>query len=75
MIKATIQERINNYMHKNYDIEWIDRTIIIRSKVKVSDLIKIRTFLKSNGINYKNIIIKGDKRCWNYLGLWEVGNL
>ena len=67
MIKVSLKDRINNFMHKNYDIEYINREIIIRSYVRVKDLIRIRAFLKSNGINYKNIIIKGDNRCSSYI--------
>lgn len=67
MKKITLGDRINYYLRKHYDIEWKNREILINSKIKVSELIKIRYFLKNNGINYKNIIIKGDQRCSNYI--------
>jgi len=66
-MKITLGDRINNYLRKNYNIEWINREIRINSKIKVAELCKIRTFLKNNGINYKNIIVKGDSRVSNYI--------
>lgn len=64
---VTIGDRINNYLRKNYNIEWINREVRINSKIRVTELSAIRTFLKNNGINYKNIIVKGDSRVSNYI--------
>ena len=66
-MKITIGDRINNYLRKDYNIEWKNREILINSKIRVKELSAIRTFLKNNGINYKNIIVKGDNRCSNYI--------
>ena len=67
MISITLGDRINNYLRKDYNIEWKNREIRINSKIKVKELSAIRTFLKNNGINYKNIIVKGDSRVSNYI--------
>jgi len=67
MISITLGDRINNYLRKDYNIEYKNREILINSKIRVSELVKIRSFLKMNGINYKNIIVKGDNRCSNYI--------
>lgn len=67
MISITLGNRINNYLRKDYNIEYKNREILINSKIRVKELSVIRTFLKNNGINYKNIIIKGDSRVSNYI--------
>ncbi len=67
MISITLGDRINNYLRKDYNIEYKNREILINSKIRVNELSTIRTFLKNNGINYKNIIVKGDNRCSNYI--------
>lgn len=56
----TISEKINKYLRKNYRIEYtVFKTLIIYDAVKVYELVKLRRYLKSLGINYKNIIVKG----------------
>lgn len=67
MISITLGDRINNYLKKDYNIEYKNREILINSKIRVNELSAIRTFLKNNGINYKNIIVKGDSRISNYI--------
>lgn len=67
MISITLGDRINNYLRKNYNIEYKNKEILINSKIRVKELSAIRTFLKNNGINYKNIIVKGDSRVSSYI--------
>ena len=54
-----IPVRINIYLKSNYNIEYTARhDIVIRGGIRVVDLVKLRRFLKSQKIDYRNIIVR-----------------
>lgn len=55
----TIPERINYYLKKKYVIEYtMHHDIVIYKPIKVTDLVKMRRYLNSHGIDYRNIVVK-----------------
>lgn len=55
----TIPEKINYYLRKNYVIEYImHHDIVINKPIKVTDFVKMRRYLDSHGIDYRNIIVE-----------------
>ena len=51
--------KINIYLRSNYEIEYTNNhDVVIWGSIKVTDLVKLRRFLKSQKIDYRNIIVR-----------------
>lgn len=55
----TLAEELSKYMRKKYNLEYTTTHVLIfKQKIGVSELVKIRRYLKGHKIHYANIIVK-----------------
>jgi len=55
----TIPQQINKYLRRSYLIKYtVCHDVIIKEPIKVTELVKLRRYLKGHKIDYRNIIVE-----------------